>query len=403
MGFNSTASTVNIIAKLTPTGRQRLVSTNNSLISTFSLGDSDANYYAALPLNSGEVPSLAGNIGVLNTSGNSVTSNVSLKSILLVNSNGVTKKSVESQSINILSETIQNGVNTITGSSITNVVINRNDFNTDSYVNLFYTFGLPLNVANELLFTGTTNLNGGFSDTAYSALAKTNILVLGIDNSVYGEMIDGKSVNVSLPTTAGTYNIYSTFQNKNTPLNTEDARYNETSLQSAKIGNNIAFLFSDEILRPNGGDPTLSWSTGSNTNKPFSTNQKSLFNYQTNSNLNLTADTIVGVVYLDKGLVVITDPNIVSAYTASSLATTSATSITFNSISTSIYQNITCIADRGEFGASTNLTIGASDSPRISEIGLYDNLGNLIAIAKPDRHIVKNVNEFLALGIKIQL
>ena len=29
--------------------------------------------------------------------------------------------------------------------------------------------------------------------------------------------------------------------------------------------------------------------------------------------------------------------------------------------------------------------------------------GALIAIAKPDRHLIKNVNEFLALGIKITI
>ena len=36
-------------------------------------------------------------------------------------------------------------------------------------------------------------------------------------------------------------------------------------------------------------------------------------------------------------------------------------------------------------------------------LGLFDENNNLIAIAKTDRHISKNVNEFLALGIKITL
>ena len=79
MGFNNTTTSVNLVAKLTPLGRQRLVSTNNALITSFSLGDSDANYNASLPLNSGEVPSLCGNIGPINTSGNSVTTNVNLR------------------------------------------------------------------------------------------------------------------------------------------------------------------------------------------------------------------------------------------------------------------------------------------------------------------------------------
>jgi hypothetical protein len=68
-----------------------------------------------------------------------------------------------------------------------------------------------------------------------------------------------------------------------------------------------------------------------------------------------------------------------------------------------VFQNITCIANRGEFGNSTNTTFSTSDVPRISEIGLYDNLGNLIAVGKTDRHITKNVNEIKVFNVKISL
>jgi hypothetical protein len=64
---------------------------------------------------------------------------------------------------------------------------------------------------------------------------------------------------------------------------------------------------------------------------------------------------------------------------------------------------ITCIADRGEFGRTTNLTFGAGDVPRISEIGLYDDFGNLIAYGKTDRQVPKNVNQFLALSVNITI
>lgn len=404
MGFNNTTTSVNLVAKLTPLGRQRLVSTNNALITSFSLGDSDANYYASLPLNSGEVPSLCGNVGPVNVSGNSVTTNVNLRSFLVVNANGITKKSVEPQSINIITETISNGQTTTTNSDLTKIIIDRNNLSTDSYVNLFYSFGLPLNTTNDYTYTGITYANGGYSDTAYSGLAQSKILVIGIDNSKYGEMIDGKTVKIELPTTGGTYNIYSTFQNKNDLLTNEDVHNNDTSPNATQINNNIAFLFSDDILKPNGGNSSLSWATGYDTYKPFSLNNKQLFNFQTNSNLALTADTIVGIAYLDKGIVVITDPTIVNNFgDVTTTGITTGTTVSFNSISTAIYQNITCIASRGEFGSSTNTTIGALDNPRISEVGLYDNLNNLIAIAKTDRHIVKNINEFLALGIKIEI
>ncbi len=402
MGFNNTSPSINLVAKLTPLGRKRLVSTNNALISTFSLGDSDANYYAAFPLGSGQIPALAGNIGPMNSIGNGVTDNVSLKSLLYVNRNGVTKKSVETQSSTIVTEMISNGFTTITGSNITKLVVNRNNYESDTNVNLFYSFGLPLNSNNDYMFTGVTNLKGGYSDTAYSGLAVTNIAVLAVNNSTYGESLDGKSLKLTLPTSAGTYTIYSTFQNKNIPLTVEDASIYDTSIYAQAIDTNIAFLFSDNIKKPN-GDSTLSWATGWNTHKPFSLNRKQLFNFQTNTNLSLTADTIVGVAYLDKGFIVLTHPTIVNSLGNLITGTTTGTSLTFDSVSTDIYQNITCIADRGEFGTSTNPSIGSGDSPRISEVGLYDNLGNLIAVAKTDRHIVKNVNEFIALGIKISL
>jgi hypothetical protein len=41
--------------------------------------------------------------------------------------------------------------------------------------------------------------------------------------------------------------------------------------------------------------------------------------------------------------------------------------------------------------------------PRVSEIALYDAAGDMIAIAKPDRHILKSINEFQVFSIQISL
>jgi len=400
MGYISTATTTTLIAKLTPIGRQRLVSTNNSLISTFSLGDSDANYNVPLPLTTGQVPTEAGDIGVNSSISNSTAQVALIKNPLIVNPSGSLKKSVETQSMNVTTELSENGVVTVSGTNLTQTYIDRADYNTDSLVNLFYSFGLPVNSTDDNIYTGTTYANGGFSDTALSGIAQTKILVFGINNSTYGECLDGKTIKLELPTTAGTYTVYSTFQNKTSSLAVEDANIRDTSTITSFIGPNIAFLFSDAIMTPNGGSGSSSWATGYNTVKPFSVNGKQLYNLQTNSNLGQSADTIVGIAYLDKGFLVITDQTIVGDYDT---ATASAATVTFNSVSTSVFQNITCIAARGEFGGSTNSTFTGTDSPRISELGLYDNLGNLIAIAKTDRHLVKNINEFLALNVKISL
>jgi hypothetical protein len=119
------------------------------------------------------------------------------------------------------------------------------------------------------------------------------------------------------------------------------------------------------------------------------------------TNTGKTADTIVGIAYLDKGFIVITDQTMVNDFDTT-LATSFAY-VTCDSLSTSVVQNVTCIANRGEFGDSTNPTYRSDNTPRISEVGLYDTDGDLIAIAKIDKHLIKNVNEFLALGIKFNV
>ncbi len=399
MGFLSSATTVTLTAKLTPLGRQKLISTNNALITTFSLGDSDANYYAEDALTTGQIPSLAGDLGPNSTVSNSITNNVVLKNVLIVNENGITKKPVQTQSINILSESILLGSTTVSGTSVTKNVIDRTD-TSDKLINLFNTFGLPLTTADDSRFTATTYNNGGYGDTALSGLANTNIVVLSIPNSQYGEIIDGKTLKITTATsTATTYNIYSTFQSTTMSLPVQDTNLTDVSVAAGLIENNIAFLFSDNIQKPN-ANTSLSWATGYGLNKPFSTSGKQLYNLQTNSNVSKTGDTLVGVAYLDKGLIVLTHPTVVTDFTT---GTTTGITISFNSAATNVYQNVTCIADRGEFGSSTNPSFNIGDIPRVSEVGLYDNLGNLIAIAKSDRQIEKNINEFLALGIKIVL
>lgn len=396
MGFNNTSPTRTLTAKLTAFGRKALVSNDNFLITSFSLGDSDANYYATLPLTTGEIPAESGEIGPNASISNSTTQNVTIKSALVVSGNGVLTKPVEKQSTQIISTIIPNGQVTINGGDISYNVINRNNFETDSLVNLYYSFGLPLTTVQDINFTDVSFENGGYSNTTLRGLAKSNILVIGLKNTTYGESLDGKQIRLNLSTTAGNFTIYSTFQNKGASLVSEDANFRDTSITTRFIGDNIALLFSDDIQTPNGGVGGLSWGTGFGSNLPFSQGQKQLYNLTTTSSLGKNADTMVGVAYLDKGFLVITEQSIVNAFVSSA---TTDTTIVFGSISTQVSQSITCIANRGEFGTSTNPSFNNTSVPRISEVGLYDRIGNLIALAKPDRHITKPVNDFLALGI----
>lgn len=406
MGYNSTATTITLTAKLTPIGREKLISTNNTLIKTFSLGDSDANYNTDLLLGSGQMPGINGNLGAGNTTSNSTSNNINLSSFLIVNNSGSIYKSVSTQSSTIIKQTNSIGLTTITGSNVTVNLVNREDYLTDPLVNLYQTFGLSLDSASDSIFTATTNTNGGYSDTALSGLATNKIIVIAIDNSQYGELLDGKTVKVEFPTTAGTYTLYSTFLGGTRPLTDLDATYTDTAQPTARFGFNVAPMFCDTIMKPNGGDASLSWSTGYGLQKPFSLNNKKTYNLQSNSNLSLTADTAVGMAYLDKGFIVITNPTIINNAILSGSTLYSGvtgTTVTTDSVSTNITQMITCIADRGEFATTTNLSFGAGDIPRISEVGLYDSLGNLIAYGKPDRQINKAANQFLALSVNINI
>ena len=276
MGYISSGTSLTLTAKLTPIGRQKLILTDNNLITSFSLGDSDANYYAALPLLSGQMPSNSGNIGPYGTFSNSVAPSVAIKSSLVLNNTGVILKAVEPQSSGLTTNIISNGLVTLSASSLTQNTVNRNDINTDPLVNLYYSFNLPLNANDDYVFTGVTYSNNGFSNTGFSGLAQTKIYVIGVNNSLYGESLDGRTVKVQVTTTASTYTLYSTFQNKGQPLTVQDANFCDNSIEAKLFDTNPAIMFSDDILTPNGGNASLSWGTGFNTVKPFSQNGKQL-------------------------------------------------------------------------------------------------------------------------------
>lgn len=403
MGFinSTTATTAVLTAKLTPLGREQLVTNTNNLITKFALGDSDANYNTPHRLLTGEVPAISGTIGPNNTTSNSSSQWATIRFPLIINNLGGNFKSVDPASINVSSVVSKIGQSTISGTTdISLDKIDINETNADQLINLFLSFGLPYNGSRKNTYTGTTFANGGWKDTAISGLANDNIVVVGISNSNYGESLDGKEIKLELPTSASTYTIYSTFQSKGSSLTSEDVKYRDTASNTSHLGSAVSFLVSDDIMKPNGGDTSKSWGTGFGTTKPFSVNGKELYNLRTNSNLSKTADTVIGVAYLDKGLLVITEPTIVDAFDTL-YSGNSATTATFNSISTEVVQNVTCVAGRGEFGSSSNPTWSQGDTVRISEVGLYNNNNQLIAYGKFDRHVLKTSDGFSAFGIKI--
>lgn len=403
MGYNPISTNTQLIAKLTPLGRQLMVTNTNSLITSFTLGDSDAFYDVTNGLSSGQVPAMGGNLGLNASTSNSVGSDTAIRYPIYYNSVGSQTKQVEASSVNIsstLSKISESNV-TLTISSLSQNLIDRNDYDTNGLVNLFSSFGLPLTENQKTNYTGKTFSQGGFSNTALSGFATDKILVIGIDNNFYGENLDGREIRVDITTSAASYTLYSTFQNTGLSTRRQDANYKDSSDTTRQLGLSLGFLMCDSI-KPPSGNPSLSWATGFGANKPFSVGKKQLYNLQTNTNLALTADTVTGIAYLSKGLLVITDPTIVGEYNTA-FSGTSATTVTFNSVATSVSQNITCIAGRGEFANSINPSWSAGQPVAISELGLYDKQNRLIAYGKFDRHVLKNSDSFMSFGVKISV
>jgi len=423
MGFISTANTITINAKLTNLGRKKLLKSGNSIFTHFILGDSDANYQTSESLSTGKIVSTGGDLGT----GSEVDI---IKSKIYVNNTSTTKKIVEDNS-NMVSNTIEDlGEVVASGSNLTYAIINKNSTSAQ-LTNLFKSLNLPIQAKAKATFTATTSINGGWLDTAFSGLASNSVLIGVIDNSLYGELIDGKSLKITLPIITGytgggdptgstTYDIYSTFVNSGQFSNTQfDDTYKDNSVFTQGLfgpGVNVSYMVSDNIQRPN-SEITNSWSTGYNVYKPYSIGNKKLINTKTITSTGIVADKVIGIAYLDKGVIAFTDPTIVSNignnFSGDSETGTILNSLglyyytggtyntTIDSINVDLVQNIVCIAERGEFYRSQNETIDNNDTVRISDIAITNIAGDILAIGKPDRQILKLKNDFVIFDVQI--
>jgi len=424
MGFINSATTVTIQATLTNFGRKELIENDNSIFTHFILGDSDANYNTSETLVTGRIPSNNGDLA--NGSDYSV-----IASKLYVTVSPITKKLVKPNSDIINKTIITLGEQTITGDSLTYLQLDKTLTNTQN-TNYFSSLSLPIRSADVNTFTNLTSGNGGWSDTSFSGLGATKVLMGVIDNSKYGELIDGKSIKISLPvytgfTTGGTgtgittYDIYSTFPRTTIPKTTLDSSYSDnSSYPQTLFGNNlkVSYLVSDDIQKPN-NDSSKSWATGYDSFKPFSLNNKELINVQSVTTTGINVDKIAGVFYLDKGIFAITDQTIVdnvatnfsgdveTTITNNGLGLYYYTGGTYNcvidSINEDLSQDIICEASRGEFYNSQNKTLTVSDDVRISEVAITDVVGNILAIGKPDKHIVKKKNDLVQISVRIAI
>jgi len=394
MGFISSSSDVTALAKLTTLGRELIFSeSSGNLISYFAVGDSNANYTISETLTSGTIPEIGGTL----VNNKVIPGNYELKSKAFVT--GTEKfKAIDDKSKSIVTTKISQGLNSITAGDVQLYVLNRTD--TTALTNLFYTFGLPITDTEKRLYTSVASASGGFSDLAIADLNQDQIIAIAVNTNEYAEQIDGKTIKIDLPVSghsATTISIYSTFAKTVESAADKDNLYSDSAKLSNKFGNNIAYLVSDFIQRPN-NDLAKSWATGYNTYKPFTVGKKEQLNMIDNSRLSLVKDKIVGIAYLDKGFFIITDPTLVGMYVRNELFTAS-----FDSIQSEVTQNIICRLERNEFYTSDNSTFTNDNSVSISEIGLYDSKKRLIAVAMLDRQVEKTKNNLIVIGMNITL
>jgi hypothetical protein len=336
----------------------------------------------------------------------------------------------------------------LTGTELFFTKASRTDLTVRPYGNLFSSFNLPITTDQKNLFAS----GGTFYDTAITNINQDNVIVIEIPKNEYGEVIDGKTIKLTIPQMTGAtqYEVicYGTYFNDSTLNITNgntNSNYSDSSPQAEYFGvpatsdnnynTNIAFLFSNSIKTPQVNSGSTTWAEWSSLNKfdvnnPISsTTAKQFAQYN-----GVSKDEVVGIAYLDKGFFVITNQTLVNNFYYSGATSSGYDSITsgstysggtsftqiyftgstlanatFSSYKTEFVQNITCFAMPDEFYESENPTYietypngNPDNNPLyITEIGLYNENKELIAIAKTSEPILKD--KFNTLSFNIQL
>lgn len=341
----------------------------------------------------------------------------------------------------------------ISGNLLKFTKASRVDLVNRPFGNLFTSFNLPILDSDKMLFQS----GGTFYNTAIQDINVDEVILVEIPKNQYGELIDGKTISLSLPINTGAtdqvINIFGTYFSDSSENTTNgNIRYSDASSQAAYFGitpssdndfnSNVTFLFSNTIKTPqlNTGTTWNQWTTINKFSKPnplgsLSNKQFAVFSPDENIQNN-TSDQVVGIAYLDKGFFVITDPTIVNnfvytsaissgynnipsgnTYTGTSDFTQiyfdssiSANSI-YSSIKTEFVQNVYALALGDEFYESENPTFletyidgNPNNEPvYVTEIGLYNENNELIAIGKTSEPIPKTRFNTITFNVKLKL
>jgi hypothetical protein len=341
----------------------------------------------------------------------------------------------------------------LNGSGLTYSLCDRT-IGTDKNTNYFMSFNLP--VTYSALSSGSTL---ALSSPEILQINVDKIVVVPIPREYYSEFIDGRSITFTVPQVSGgtamsaktiVSSTYSVLQKKDNDI---------------FLGNNIAFLFCDEINLPYTGrtggaisnSANSTWNTTVYTDRPAAVPYSDLATndiytdkrpnnsikyatpvtstYPTNTNQGYNYDIPVGFVCLDKGYMILTHPGIVdnmpwsqgyeqytnAANTLSGtsniyFADTTKSDVTFLDMNVNYKTSVICIGLPGEFYFTSNpswdLNKNAQefnngtnnfDSLYLTEIGLYNRNGELVAVAKLSEPVEKTYTNLLTFNMDIDV
>lgn len=341
----------------------------------------------------------------------------------------------------------------------------------DNKGNYFMSFNLPFKTSQ---FPTTSRVSEVFPEL--QQLNVDQIIITPISANDYSEFIDGRTIAMTVPVSgSSTPNLLSGVTLiSSTYTATKPLKYESNVL----LGDNIVFLFSDNINTPYTGKTrnelgdginnasSTSWDpTGEYKDRPgatsysevrdfYDTDQRADANYAVtvdagypDNRAGYNYDVPCGFAVLDKGYIVITHPQIVqnfpwtsgftqsgAAYvddfnvssktnihfTGSSLADISSEGalLAYKDIDTSFKMTSVCIAMPQEFYISNNPTwdkekaiaqlneetaIVNFDDVYITEVGLYNTFGELIAVAKLSEPVQKTYVNAITFEINLEM
>ena len=344
---------------------------------------------------------------------------------------------------------------------------------TDKKGNYFISFNLP--------YKSSALPTACDVSTTFPELQQLNvdqIIIVPIPTEFYSEFIDGRTITMTVPVSgSSTPNLLSGVTLISSTYTAVKPLKSESSIL---LGDNIVFLFSDDINKPYTGktrseiddvidnSTVSSWDpTGEYKDRPgatsyleikdkYNTDQRpisgvsyavSVANGYPDNRDGYNYDIPCGFAVLDKGFIIITHPQIVNSFpwtsgftsdnqayvddfnissktnihfTGSSIADVSAEGaiLSFQDIDTSFKMTAVCLALPREFYISNNITWDKDkaisqingqegfvnyDSIFISEIGLYNAIGELIAVAKLSEPIEKTYVNAITFEINLEM